>query len=112
MICFIWGQGHFCLKNTFLLNWTKTPDPFLELCEKYKSYERSLFRDCKWVYCEHFGGIMSSPSRSVLEIGFCPNMDMGVAILNFFLINEVHTQLGPAISIRVEGNVRFGQILF
>ena len=55
---------------------------------------------------------MSSPSRSVLEIGFCPNMDMGVAILNFFLINEVHTQLGPAISIRVEGNVRFGQILF
>ena len=23
---------------------------------------------------------MSSPSCSVLEIGFCPNMDMGVAI--------------------------------
>ena len=26
---------------------------------------------------------MSSISRSVLEIGFCPNMDMGVAISDF-----------------------------
>ena len=28
---------------------------------------------------------MSSPSRSVLEIGFCLNMDMGVAIFGFFV---------------------------
>ena len=27
---------------------------------------------------------MSSPSCSVLEIGLCPDMDMGVAIFGFF----------------------------
>ena len=43
-----------------------------------------FFKDCKWVYCEHFGRKMSSPSCPVLEIGFCPNMDMGVASFGFF----------------------------
>ena len=46
-------------------------------------------RDCKWVYCEHFGGRMSSPSCSVLEIGFCPNMDIGVAISLKYLPYDV-----------------------
>ena len=56
----------------------KTPDPFLELCKKYYMYHK---KDPENGY---FGGKMSSPSCSVLEIGFCPNMDMGVAIFGFF----------------------------
>ena len=79
MICFTWSRAIFAKKH-ILLNWTKTQDLFLELCGKYTSWERSLFRDGNWVYNEHFGGKMSSPSSWILETEFCPNMDMGVAI--------------------------------
>ena len=33
------------------------------------------FRDCKRVYCSICSQLR--PSRLVLELGFCPNMDMG-----------------------------------
>ena len=40
MICFTWSRGHFCFKKHILLNWMKTPDPFLELCKKYYMYHK------------------------------------------------------------------------
>ena len=63
------------LKNTFLLNssFDETARSVSGIVRKVYIY---LFRDCKYLYCEYFGGKISSPSHSVLEIGFCPNMDM------------------------------------
>ena len=39
---------------------------------------------CQLSLLQHFGTKMSSLSPSVLKIEFCPNMDMGVAVLGFF----------------------------
>ena len=55
----------FLLKRTHFAKLDENPRSVSRIVRKVHIIGKIPFRDCKWVYCEHCGGKMSSPSGTL-----------------------------------------------